>query len=1079
VSSQRNSILILCLLGLALTACTRAQQDEGSKVQISLPQKMISSKLSAQSGVDILAHVAINVTGEGIRDPIVFNWDLHEESSTSTIPGQFTLDVPSGSNRLIQVLGVYKNSVSSQMTFYYGDKTESFSVPEPPGVNIAISQIGSGSTITTGRVSGRYLTSANSGPTSLVDIKFKPGNGNPALIVDSGSIVNGWFSFFMLSGANFQYVMRRTGELLWEQEVSLESTMFDPGQSAGAFFDQRVKAFVPVHTTVDNRNNSLQYYSQEPEIYVWGYWGPGATGKKVCTSGIESSPATLKIKKYASSNLGAAPALTITHLISPGDPTPTIAALWDQGAPMGSLKVKGGLNVSSGLCGGFADIPANQFLNFQKVTLNLLDGPGNDSVAGFKGLFRLDASNQPFSISGDPKTITGQVLPGITSEINELRLYKRVGTEELRLDSPDCFRIAAGLTDFIPAGSTTITAAGGFSLVSNISAAEGASGVSGVLCPVAFGTVAPLGSFIQNWAFGNSFTPPTLANSYQVQGHPFGIATSQCHHATLRMLDGATNYNVYNDTTRTFTVDLTGVTGVIFPDSTCSGGSASLSVDLNVGETFKEIYYSVSGGTTGGLRASIGSFGPASQQAAISVSGTLSPSVLVPSQPAAFLSPGECRSMEMYVLDLNSRTTAASGDVTFSSVGGAIGVYSDSACSAAMPTTTLSMEFARNFYLKRLSGSGENTVSLNHDGALTDTSVVVDPVQLADHLKIQHPFALASNAYFAKGECIPFQVEAHTAGNVVPGGTPGMVMNVDVETSSGLFFASEASCDNTSGSTSKAATTIGSSFWQSNNFWYKNTSPGTYSLGVPHSPFRISNPGANIALSKTLVANNPSHLPGIYGWFKMNPFYDQASGNSVGGWATAFGTSMPALTPSTAPTLSSFGGPWRSVEFSGMAKMGASISLSTSFTVALRVRFANAIGTEEGIFQITGGSCDLMSSACVVSRSALGQIKFFGQTSAATISDTDWHTIVVTRSGSSIYVHLDGNATPIINYGGLSPPYTSSFISSSNFILGAVTEDNYATRKPLNGNVGDIIIYSQDQSSNQATLHTYLASKFP
>jgi hypothetical protein len=535
-------VIFISLLVLPLVSCTRAAKDSKASVSIELPQ-------SAATAANMrLAHVAINVTGSGINPAIVYTWDNNQNGAASaTTPEVFQVaEIPSGTDRLFQVLAVYKNIDTSQMVFYYGDVTKSLEGSEI-SLDVAISQVGAGN-VTGGRVSGRYFDTPTTGPTSLIDVKYNPGNGKPALIVDQGSIINGWFSTFMLSGANLQYVLRNSGTMLWGQEMSLEAASLNPAENAGAYFDQRVRAFIPVHIRTQTQNSTTTYLPSDAETYVWGYWGPGATGKKVCTSGLDSSPTPTKIKRFTTTNLAGATAFTVSHVSNYSEPIPTKAELTNKASPYTTIVVQGGANMSSS-CGGFADNATNQYANFQKVYLDLFDGNGGDSVAGFRGLFRgtVVSNGSPTFVtvsSGDPRVLTGQALPGVVDVFNKVRLFKRATSEEYNMDTANCHDLAS--KNFLPGSVTdgTIDSSGNFSLSSTISAAEATSGVSAVVCPIdPAGNVAQMGLFLGKWMFsssggGSSSGGPATQIAVMKTSSPTNMAaTYQCFDITVMMKD--------------------------------------------------------------------------------------------------------------------------------------------------------------------------------------------------------------------------------------------------------------------------------------------------------------------------------------------------------------------------------------------------------------------------------------------------------------------------------------------------------------------------------------------------------------
>jgi hypothetical protein len=484
-----------------------------------------------------LGHVSINASGSGIANSVLASWDYCSDCSNSTpIVGPFSIDVPSGTGRLIQVLAVYKDSTTNQMIFYYGDATADLNGGDL-NLDVNVSQVGQGN-ITSGHVSGRYFTTATGGPTGVVDIKYNPGSSKPSMVVERGWIANGWFNVFMLSGATLQYVVRETGDVLWGQEMSFESAEMMPSANSGAYFDQRVRANLPVSVRMQNNGGTTTYYPQEANTFVWGYWGPGATGKKVCTSGLDSSPSTINLKMYNTSSPASSPALTVSHYINYGLTLPTKAQLTDTADPYNYIVVEGGTSMSSS-CAGFPDDATNRYLNFQKITLNLFDGGGGEEVAGFRGIFQQTASKTFVTMTGDPKTLVGQVLPGITEVFDSIRLYKRTNvTDDPHVDSPNCLDIAKSGSGYVLGSSdAALDAAGNFSLTSNITSTEATAGVVGVLCPVHAGTLVPSGVFLGKWNFNSS---AMMQNQISVMknGPPMNLApTYQCIGLTVQIWD--------------------------------------------------------------------------------------------------------------------------------------------------------------------------------------------------------------------------------------------------------------------------------------------------------------------------------------------------------------------------------------------------------------------------------------------------------------------------------------------------------------------------------------------------------------
>lgn len=600
-----QTIIFIGLLVTPLMSCTRSAKDDSAKVSIVLPATR-EGKVSATATASTLelAHVSINATGPGMATPVVYGWDsCHDCANPPSAPASFQLGVPSGSGRLIQVLAVYRDPATDQMIFYYGDSTADLNGTEIT-LDVGVFQVGQGN-ITSGRVSGRYFTSATEGPTGAIDIKYNPGNGKPALIVDQASIVNGWFNLFMLSGASLQYVLRQTGEMLWGQEMSLESPAMDPAENSGAYFDQRVRAYLPVHIRVSNNGGTTSYYPQESESYVWGYWGPGAVGKKVCTSGLDSSPVPTKLKRYVSGGYSSAPNLTVAHYINYNLAPPSKAVLIDTTSPYSTLVVQGGPSMSGTACGSFADTATNQYTNFMKVTLDLFDGNGGDSVSGFHGIFRNTGTYTFVNISGaDPRVITGQTLPGVDTVFNALRLFKHVGPENMNIDTPNCLDILN--QGFVPAasGDAVINSDGTFSIASNITAAEANSGVSAVICPLKNGTLAPLGVFLGKWLFGSysggggGGSPATQLALLPPQ-KTVGTGTIANNVCTPVAIEGRTSGGTLGTIPMGTIVTLNTNEGAtsVYQDSSCSGTALS-SLPLNFSTTLVYLKRSSAGSTS-------------------------------------------------------------------------------------------------------------------------------------------------------------------------------------------------------------------------------------------------------------------------------------------------------------------------------------------------------------------------------------------------------------------------------------------------------------------------------------------------
>lgn len=221
------------LFSLSFISCTRSQ-DDSSKITFSVPtkneimrkstvQKKVKNKLVSQSveipGYADLSHVIINIGGPGIASTILCHYDLEHEAMSgpcnfSAFPN-ISLEIPSGSDRLIQVALAFSDSSTGSMSFEYGDTIKTLN-PGTEVVTLTMADIGVGGE--EGHIKGRYLTSADDGPTGVLEVKIKPSESKPSLTLMRTEIFSGWFSAFSMSGLKFEYVVNNS-LVLWNQGV--------------------------------------------------------------------------------------------------------------------------------------------------------------------------------------------------------------------------------------------------------------------------------------------------------------------------------------------------------------------------------------------------------------------------------------------------------------------------------------------------------------------------------------------------------------------------------------------------------------------------------------------------------------------------------------------------------------------------------------------------------------------------------------------------------------------------------------------------------------------------------------------
>ena len=96
-------VLLFVVVFTTVVSCTR---DKGhvATVRLALPgSNGAYDKLGSLSGNEQVSMVIISVTGAGINQPILFQWDGHN-SNGAPPPAYFEVTVPRGESRLFQAL---------------------------------------------------------------------------------------------------------------------------------------------------------------------------------------------------------------------------------------------------------------------------------------------------------------------------------------------------------------------------------------------------------------------------------------------------------------------------------------------------------------------------------------------------------------------------------------------------------------------------------------------------------------------------------------------------------------------------------------------------------------------------------------------------------------------------------------------------------------------------------------------------------------------------------------------------------------------------------------------------------------
>ncbi len=823
--------ILTCFTSLSFVGCTRASV-ESSTIRIQVPAFMTSNSVSSQALAtgDQLGHVSINITGSDIAQPIIYSWDsCHDCSTTPAAPASFDIEVPIGQSRMIQVLAVYQNSTTQAMTFYYGDSTRSLSQAVEP-VTIAISSISQGIQIASGRVMGRYFDSATGGPTGTVNMLFAPPAGKPKMIINRDFILNGWFTFFMLTDVPFEYQMHATGATLFGGPVSLDSPQFDPNSNA-LVYPHVVRALVPVRNEKKMNNGTTSFMAADPAYFVWGFFGDstGVGSLPVCK--VNMAGPFANIFQYPSTTT----LLTPINSVSPADIPPTKATLFNSTTPYASAYFYGGATAGTGSCNGTATTAANLNSAWLSADSKFIDGNGNDSAAGFRVPFQLQPAagnsmlGQAVAVdnSVDPRKLTAKVLPGIEQKVDSFQLYKRVSATKIRLEDPSCPAIAAGAYGFVAAGSAALAADGTVTITSNISAADGNTGVSAVICPAKSGGLLARGLFLDSWNFpgGISAGPPHHLSVYFQDSLPNYHNTS-CVPMIVKVKDAANN-DANVSTSITVSFNFTGATNT-FSDPSCTSilhaNGSSAPVSSNTLQMYVKMSnviassYSLSVASTG-LASGIFNFGivNSSTPASISKVAVVDPITAQTVTLSSYFSAYKCQTLLLQFQDAAGMPLLAGGGTNTMNLTGVVSseldIYpiTDKLCTGA-PTSSLGNLMGTPdtnvpFNLSIKAGSAFSGFAASSTGAVVKAATTYRPTMS----NLVNPTAInvapinqggplsSTDLYISGGACIPLEVfpsgpnfsDRGTFGSIMAAGDLGFALNYSSDT---MIMTSDPTC---------------------------------------------------------------------------------------------------------------------------------------------------------------------------------------------------------------------------------------------------------------------------------------------
>ena len=420
VRMQSNGIFkLFCIYFFAafLIGCARPQ-NENTNSQIKLQFSGVpSKKLNSMSECSQLClhHIVVNVSGAGFPS-IDLSIDPDKLESD-----QLVLDVPSGSNRLFQVIAVYFDSSTASMMFYYGDTVQSLTGGSRDIViNVkSLNQTSSQQAQITGRWLGYDTTPQY--PTGELRVMYRPPNGRPAMTIEKSSMVSGWFTAFSLQGLQFDYVVRT---ISGEKIILFENKSYEDLATSTSV----LKLSLPIHYKDSKLNQPLHV--------VYGFYGSSnhTANNSICYNSTDSA-----VLDNYDANLDGSVKLNWSGLSFAG----------------------GSDDDAFSACGGDVSFP---YLDeeYIKVVPEFLSN-GKSTAGGFAGIFAGDTTNSQMKFfSVDSTSFKTSVVPGgrLLADQAVLFVLPPEAEDLWRDEAAPCTEFAQGQFGAQRRGTLNLTVAG-------------------------------------------------------------------------------------------------------------------------------------------------------------------------------------------------------------------------------------------------------------------------------------------------------------------------------------------------------------------------------------------------------------------------------------------------------------------------------------------------------------------------------------------------------------------------------------------------------------------------------------------
>ncbi|UXR66226.1 hypothetical protein EZJ49_08185 [Bdellovibrio bacteriovorus] len=549
---------VICGLFLFTLGCDRLTVDS-SKISLQVPRSL-SGKMNSASTPLSLKHLAVQVTAADMSQPITF---LQDAGDSSALGSEITLEIPSGTNRLVQVLAAYAPAGSDDgAILYYGDVSKSLT-GTTENLDVPLQMLGNESSVE-GRLQGRYLSSTNTGPSGELKLFYRPA-GKPALLVDKKMMFGGWFEMVAFNNIPMDYVLP-DGSFMGEQWTTESLT---PGPHL-------IKVAKPATYRRDwSSPGAMLWKPQTAENKFFGFFAKNAsflTDKTVCIQSTTINGDTIYSgNDYLTMTMNTP--LPLKHF--PTGTTPTVSAQ--------ALTFIGGRDIT--VCNSQA--PANEFQTYLKFTTNPSDNRfySIQESIGIKGLHTLFAQpgakpmyryDMHFSADSAGVFFELRTLPGAMEGLDSYVVYTRTPpTNMYSMEDIRCEPEHLQRNNWSQIRSLPLFSADNTTLKVYLAGVNPEIGKQSVLCLAKAGR--PYGNALSLWHMDIT-TPITSSLSITTSptsGVPVNAspAVGECRPVDVYLQSPSLTLNPYTDLNYTVTATdyNSSPVAVLYTSSDCSG----------------------------------------------------------------------------------------------------------------------------------------------------------------------------------------------------------------------------------------------------------------------------------------------------------------------------------------------------------------------------------------------------------------------------------------------------------------------------------------------------------------------------